>query len=104
MYHPTNFQQQPPQIGGTPVAPMGMQPGMGMSMANTGGNRMMPVAQQQMPAIPVQPVRVGAPPNMNMPVNYNISQLMNPVDVNGFQQQNQQAKTINIDAFAGMKS
>lgn len=47
-------------------------------------------------------MRVGAPVNMNMSVNYNISQLMNPVDVNGFQQQNQPVKAINIDAFAGM--
>lgn len=77
---------------------MGMQAGMGM----TNGNHMMPVAQQQQ--MPMQPVRIGAPANMTVPVNYNISQLMNPVDVNGFQQQNQQAKTINIDAFAGMKS
>ncbi|RLN95622.1 hypothetical protein BBJ28_00006846 [Nothophytophthora sp. Chile5] len=35
-------------------------------------------------------------------VNYNISQLMNPVDVNSDGQRNQPAKSINIDAFASM--
>lgn len=87
MYHQHNFQQQqqqqyPQQVQmSPPVATMGMQMGYG-----------------QQPSIPVQPAaRVGAGG-----VNYNISQLMNPVDVNGFQQ-NPQSKTINIDAFAAMK-
>lgn len=80
MFYPNAaFQQQPMQMGGVPVAPMGVQQPLGM-------NRM-----------------AAAPSAAINGVNYNISQLMNPVDVNGAQQQQQpQTKSINIDAFAGM--
>ncbi|KAF1335507.1 hypothetical protein FI667_g1156, partial [Globisporangium splendens] len=89
MYQPNNFQQpqqqQPQQRMASPVAPTGMQ---------MGGY-----------AQPMQPMVPSTQPGARAAVGVgggNISQLMNPTDVNGFQQ-NTQVKTINIDAFAAMK-
>lgn len=68
------------------------QPGMGAPM----GMRGMAQQQQTMP-MASQPVRTNG-------VNYNISQMMNPADFNQGQQAPQGAKSINIDAFAAMRS
>lgn len=74
------YQQQQPVMG----APMGMRMG-GMA------------PQQQAMPMAAQPVHTNG-------VNYNISQMMNPADFNQGQQAAQGAKSINIDAFAAMRS
>lgn len=71
------YQQQPVMS-----APMGM-----------GG---MAPQQHAMP-MAAQPLRTNG-------VNYNISQMMNPAGFNQGQQPSQGAKSINIDAFAAMRS
>lgn len=70
-----------PTMGSVPVAQISAQQAVGMGRVG--------VAQQ--PAI-----------GTNHSVNYNISQLMNPADVNSAQLQRPQTQSINIDAFAGM--
>nr|CCA20721.1 conserved hypothetical protein [Albugo laibachii Nc14] len=54
------------------------------------------------PALPVQPRSVSALPSNAASCNFNISQLMNPIDINGAKPI-QGKKGINIDAFAELK-
>lgn len=94
---------------GTNPSMSGMNPGMSTNPFVMAPMQQKPHQQQAfgmnsggMPVYPTQHYG-NVPPNKPAPggVNYNISQLMNPMDVN-IATNAQQAKTINIDPFAGM--
>lgn len=98
-----NYQQQPTRQ--TPAGGMGgaayqqpMNVSMGAQMVPGGFN---PQQQQQGMRGSFTGQQAGAPSGMGN-VNYSISQLMNPANLNQNGQQNQQGKSINIDAFAGL--
>lgn len=62
-----------------------------------------PVNTSAMPsALPMQPLSVSNVSNAAANSNYNISQLMNPIDISGAKP-SQGKKGIDIDAFAGLK-
>ncbi|KAL4125334.1 hypothetical protein PRIC2_008919 [Phytophthora ramorum] len=92
-------QQQRPTSMGNMTQAYTQQP-MGMAMGAPQGGVLMQQSHQHGMRGSFTGPQPGAPSGMGN-VNYNISQLMNPASLqNG--QQNQQGKSINIDAFASL--